>query len=186
MSRAGLCVLLALSAGCAVDGTLEGPTPGLHRMLEQPRYDPYEASGFFEDGMAMRPPPAGVVPFGAEEASAAPPLDRALLERGHHRFEIFCAPCHGVGGEADTPVGRDMALRPPPSLHDESIVALSDEELHARIGAGFGLMPSYAAQLPARDRWAVVAYVRALQLARRVPVAWLASGARRALERGEP
>lgn len=177
---------LVLVLGCSVEGTFAEPTPGLHRMLEQPRCDTYEASDFFADRMTMRIPPEGTIAYGHVERSEPPSLDRALLERGQDRFEIFCAPCHGALGDGETPIAEDMALRPPPSLHEPRIVALSDDDLYARTTEGFGLMPSYAAQLPPHDRWAVVAYVRALQLSQRTPIAWLPPGHRRAIEEGSP
>src|SRR5690606_29762514 len=101
------------------------------------------------------------------------------VARGARRYEIFCAPCHGLDGEAETPVARDMALRAPPSLHERRIVESTDLYLYEVVRDGYGLMPSYAARLDPRDRWAVVAYVRALQLAARAPVAWLPPSRRR-------
>jgi mono/diheme cytochrome c family protein len=162
--------------GCSWDGTWAEPTPTLHRMLEQPRYDSYESSAFFDDRMAMRVPPEGTVPFGASEREAPPPLDHSLLARGHDRYDVFCAPCHGEDGYAETPIAADMVLRPPPSLQQAYVRARSDEYLHGVIRDGYGLMPSYAARLTEPDRWAVVAYVRALQLSQHVPIAWLPPG----------
>ncbi|HEY8431691.1 MAG TPA: cytochrome c [Sandaracinaceae bacterium] len=183
--RYALLVALWLS-GCSWDGTWGAPTPALHRMLEQPRYDPYEASAFFEDGMAMRLPPEGVVELGGPPSEAPPPLDRALLRRGQDRYEIFCAPCHGVDGYARTPIAADMTLRPPPSLQQPYVIAHSDEDLYRVVRDGFGLMPAYGSLLAPRDRWAVVAYLRALQLSQHVPVAWLSPGSRPAVRRAPP
>src|SRR5690606_36884537 len=138
---------------------------------------------FFEDGMAMRLPPEGAVELGGPEREEPPPLDRALLYRGQGRYEIFCAPCHGVDGYARTPIAADMTLRPPPSLQQPYVIARSDAHVYRVIRDGYGLMPSYAARLAPRDRWAVVAYLRALQLSQHVPIAWLPPGYQRAVRR---
>lgn len=174
---------LALLSACSFEGTWREPTPGLHRMTDQRRADTYEASTFFDDGMVMRAPPEGTVPWGGAQDDAVPPLDRALLIRGQDRFAIFCAPCHGLDARAETPIAEDMALRPPPALIEPRLVAVSDAELHSVITEGYGLMPSYADRLAPPDRWAVVAYVRALQLGSAAPVEWLSPEDRQALAR---
>lgn len=87
-----------------------------------------------------------------------------LLQRGHDRFRIFCAPCHGIVGDGNTPIAADMQLRPPPSLHLPRIRAYPAGRLFRVITDGYGLMRPYAAELSVNDRWAVVAYVQALQL----------------------
>ena len=156
----------------------EGPHLGWpwdwERMIEQPRYDAYAASPFFADGMAMRTPPVGTVPYRAVGTRAplptTPPgdtiplaVDAALLASGRERFDIVCAPCHGLDGSARTPVAASMTLRPPPSLHEPRLRALGPGALHRIVAEGYGLMPSYAPLLDVRARWAVVAYVQALQ-----------------------
>lgn len=163
-----LAIALALGA-CDVD---------LERMLEQGRYDPYEP-GPFPDGKVMRLPPAGTVSRSAELAPPAEadgieggmPIDRVpipvtdqVMQRGRNRYDIFCAPCHGVLGDADTPVADVMSQRPPPSLHEPRIRDYPAGRIYRVISLGYGLMPSYGAELHIRDRWAVVAYVQALQL----------------------
>lgn len=180
MKRAAIAVLFC---ACSWEGTWAEPTPGLHRMIVQPRADAYEASSFFEDGMVMRVPPEGTVPWGSEETMSAPPLDAALLARGQERFETFCAPCHGLDARAQTVIAEDMSLRPPPALTEPSTVARSDADIFEVITEGYGLMPSYADRLGRSDRWAVIAYVRALQLAAGVPVEWLSPEDRAALAR---
>ncbi len=77
---------------------------------------------------------------------------------------MYCAACHGLAGDGDSPVARNMALRKPPSLHEPRIRALPAGRLYAVVRDGYGLMPSYAEELSVGERWAVVAYVRALQL----------------------
>jgi mono/diheme cytochrome c family protein len=125
------------------------------RMIDQPKVLPYDEP--------MRAAPAGAV--SREEAAApseSPPITRALLERGRDRFAVACAACHGLDGSADTPVAHRMHLRPPPSLHEARVVNLADGDVYRAISEGYGLMPSYAAVLSPEDRWAVVAYLRAL------------------------
>ena len=88
-----------------------------------------------------------------------------MLQTGRKRFEIICATCHGLVGDGRSLVARNMSLRPPPSLHDYA--SRPDGYIYQVITRGFGLMPSYSAELPVEERWAVVAYVRALQLSQR-------------------
>lgn len=153
--------LLGLAAGCGRGADVIDWL----RMKDQSEMKvmPYAETPYFEDGIAMRLPPAGTVAHD-REAITPPPVDVALLARGRQRFDIVCAACHGVLGDGDTEVARHMALRPPPSLHEPRIRALPPERVVEVIRLGFGLMPSYATVLPPRDRWAVVAYLRALQL----------------------
>lgn len=95
-------------------------------------------------------------------------VDRPLLELGRKRYDITCGACHGPVGDGDSMVARQMSLRPPPSLH-----LYTDRPpgyIYEVITNGFGMMASYAAELPVRERWAVVAYVRALQLSQAAPV----------------
>lgn len=134
------------------------------RMRLQPRYEPFGASHFFQDGMAMRTPPAGTVPREAVTTSFDTAAgDANILLRGGNRFQIFCAVCHGVAGDGNSVVGDNMRPTRPPALTSAPIVALSATQLYGVITDGFGHMPSYAAQLIPADRGAVVAYVRMLQ-----------------------
>jgi mono/diheme cytochrome c family protein len=155
----GWMIALAALAGCD-NGE---PTPDWSRMITQPKLLPYGASDQFADGRAMRPLPAGTV--AREVDPPAAPITRGLLERGRERYAIVCAPCHGVAGDADTPVARAMQRRPPPSLHEPRVVALAPEALDRVIAEGYGVMPGYAGLLSAADRRAVAAYVRTLELA---------------------
>jgi mono/diheme cytochrome c family protein len=174
-----LVVVAALAlGGCAFEGTFEPPTPGLHRMVEQPRADAYEATDGFDDGKVMQRPPAGTVIYGARAEVDAPPFDRALVRSGRAPYETFCGPCHGLDGAGDTVVAEDMALRPPPSLLTARVRRRSDAALFRIATRGWGLMPGYDDALDARERWAVVAYLRALQLSRRAPIAALPLDAR--------
>jgi mono/diheme cytochrome c family protein len=136
------------------------------------------------DGRAMRPLPTGTVPrersadsglVAAPAGDAAVPVTvtRELLDRGRRRFAIACATCHGVAGDGNSAVARNMQRRRPPSLHEPRLVALGPGALYRVITAGYGLMPSYEKLLTPDDRWAVIAYVRTLQLAWRVRLAAL-------------
>lgn len=111
------------------------------------------------------------------------PVTLGLLERGRNRFDIVCAACHAVGGTGETPVADHMKLRRPPSLLEPRIARMKPAELHRIIKLGYALMPSYSAQLSSSDQWAVVAYVKALQLSRSVPILALPASLRQ--EAGE-
>ncbi|HEX2685870.1 MAG TPA: cytochrome c [Kofleriaceae bacterium] len=155
-----------------------GATPDWSRMITQPKLLPFGATELFADQRAMRPLPAGTVTrawiadpvvrtgrSAAGDALAVPvPVTRALLDRGRERFAIVCATCHGIAGDGNSVVARNMQRRRPPSLHEPRIVALAPGALYRVITAGYGLMPSYEKLLPPADRWAVIAYVRTLEL----------------------
>jgi mono/diheme cytochrome c family protein len=158
------------------------------RMKDQAKAMPYGESEYFADGRAMRVPPAGTMPrerlpnddalatgmIGDAYVPTIPvPVDLALLTRGRERFDITCAACHGLVGDGDSEVARNMRLRRPPSLHEPRIRAYPPGRIYRTVAEGFGLMPSYRMQLSVRDRWAVVAYVRALQLSQGVKLASL-------------
>jgi mono/diheme cytochrome c family protein len=98
------------------------------------------------------------------------PLSIEVLRRGQTQFETFCAPCHGILGDGESQVARNMELRPPPSLVAPPVKDYPVGRIYRAMDQGYGLMRSYAADLSIADRWAVVAYVQALQRARGVPV----------------
>ncbi len=154
------CALLAVLAAC--DWSAQ-------RMVDQDRCERDEPTRYFPDGNCNQLPPEGTVRWRGVGAAAgdetlAPPVPtRRLLERGQNRFEVFCAPCHGLVGDGHSQVAENMLLRPPPSLHEPRVVAIDDAKLFAVVTAGYGLMPAYRAQLSAPDRWAVIAYLRVLQ-----------------------
>lgn len=169
-----------LALACNVD---------LERMLDQRKAEPFEASAVFSDGKAMRAPPAGTV---AVSKRLGPPelvsgltregryveripvsIDAARLERGEQRYQIFCRACHGALGDADSPVADAMELRKPVTLLHPIIVAFPAGRLYRVVSEGFGMMPSYGGQLAIEDRWAVVAYVQALQLSQSAKLAEL-------------
>lgn len=152
-------------------------------MEEQPKYRPYQASELFPDGKVMRHPPEGTVP--RERTSLAPPeqLTPELLMLGKSKFEAVCANCHGLLGDGESPVASKMALRPPPSLQDQKIRDMPAAQIFDYISDGYGLMPRLDIMLTVRERWAVIAYVRALQLSQNVPVDQLPADLRGQLER---
>jgi mono/diheme cytochrome c family protein len=187
-----LCALRALRASALKRATLPRRSPfllafvltailcaGCHQdMYDQPRYEPLEASTFFADGMSARPAVPGTVARGQlnEDAAfftgrdngqfvAALPLevDRALLERGRQRFNIYCAPCHARTGTGDGMIVR-RGFRQPPSLHSPRLQNAPAGHYFDVMTNGFGAMPSYRVQIEARDRWAIVAYIRVLQM----------------------
>lgn len=173
-------VLSLATLGCEVD---------FERMLDQPKAEAYESSAFFDDGQSMRQPPSGTVPVtrvtgprelvtgrsaAGEYVDTLPvPLDAALLDRGEDRFRIFCRTCHGAVGDGRSPVAENMKLRRPPSLHEPRLRNFPAGRLFRVVSEGYGLMPSYAESLSLSDRWAVVAFVRTLQLSQNVPLAEL-------------
>jgi mono/diheme cytochrome c family protein len=109
------------------------------------------------------------------------PVTPELLAVGRKRFEINCAVCHGLLGDGDSLVARNMAQRPPPSLHRR--VWAEDGRYYQVVAQGFGIMPSYAAELTIEERWAVVAYVRALQISQRARIEQASAEDRARLER---
>jgi mono/diheme cytochrome c family protein len=171
--------ILALTAGCGGSCGLD-----LERMGEQPRFTAYEACEVCPDGTIMMMPPAGTVHRGAElgtselergrSADGRPvatfpiPVDPTVIARGRNRYDIYCAACHGRLANGISQVAENMALRPPPNLLAEPYPTRPPGYLYAVVTEGYGLMRSYAAELPVRDRWAVVAYLQVLQLAQHV------------------
>jgi len=150
-------------------------------MFDQPRTRPLRRSEFFGDGRSARPPVAGSVARGqlhddphlytgrvngALVTTFPFPVSREVLERGHERYNIFCAPCHDRVGNGNGMVVR-RGFRAPPSFHIDRLRAAPAGHYFDVITNGFGAMPDYAAQIPAHDRWAIIAYIRALQLSQR-------------------
>jgi mono/diheme cytochrome c family protein len=170
------------------------------RMQIQPRYDAYRESRFFEDGSAMRTPPRGTRPFRRTAENAAVtdgtvdghdvetipvPVTPDLLARGRAQFEIVCAACHGAAGDGNSIPARFME-RHPPSFAEERVRVLTDGRIFKIIRDGYGVMPSYATHLDVDDRWAVVAFVRALQRSRHALVARLPDDIADQLRRSAP
>jgi hypothetical protein len=176
-----------LAAGCRQD------------MHDTPRYEPYEKSDFFGDGRSVRPQVAGTVARGqlreddalftgrtgaALVARIPVKVDRPLLLRGRERYEVYCAPCHGLAGRGDGMVVR-RGFRQPTSFHHDRLRAQPDGYFFDVMTNGFGAMPDYAAQVGVRDRWAIVAYLRALQLSQHADFGALPRGLQERVQRAE-
>jgi mono/diheme cytochrome c family protein len=159
------------------------PDPTLARMLSQRRANPFAATSAFPDGKVMRQPPAGTVAIDDESDSPPPPVTRALLDLGRTRFEATCAVCHGLTGTGESVVATKMTLRSPPSIVNDENRARSRQDLFRFVSEGYGLMPSYADMLSQNERWAVVAYVQALQLSQHASLATLPPAVRDRLRR---
>jgi len=154
-------------------------------MHDQPKYEPLEASRFFNDGLASRPVVEDTVARGqlrfdplrdagrigdmlADRFPA--PVSRATLDRGEERYEIFCAPCHGRAGDGRGIVALRGFKRPPAAFHTDRLRQAPPGHLFDVITNGFGAMQDYRSQIPVDDRWAIVAYIRALQLSQHATV----------------
>jgi mono/diheme cytochrome c family protein len=147
-------------------------------MHDQPSYSTYEESTFFADGQSARPLVEGTVARGHlnddpllytgkdgdQNATVFPfPVTAEVMARGQERYDIYCAPCHARTGQGDGMIVR-RGYRRPPDLADDRLRREPVGHFFDVITNGFGAMPDYAAQIHAPDRWAIVAYVRALQL----------------------
>ena len=157
-------------------------TDQIDHMEHQPKGKPYRASEVFPDGQLMRRPPADTValehddnnstgPGSIPDGGIAPasvnipyPIDDELLTLGHAKFNQVCAVCHGILADGNSVVARKMNLRPPPNLTTDVYRARPDANIFMTITNGYGYMNPYRDQLSSRERWAVVAYLRALQL----------------------
>lgn len=135
-----------------------------HDMYSQGKAKTWDASTFFPNQQSMRKPPDGAVPV--EEANpdvAQPPVaTQAMLERGEQRFNIFCAPCHARSGEGDGMIVQ-RGFPHPPSFNSDRLRQASAQHFYDVITNGYGVMYSYGERVTSADRWAVIAYVRALQ-----------------------
>jgi mono/diheme cytochrome c family protein len=145
-------------------------------MSHQQRYDSYEPSALFKDGKSMQAPADGTVarddPAWSEALRQRPAMSMALLERGHERYGIYCAPCHDAAG-----YGRGIipsrGFPQPPSFHEARLRGVTPDYIVDVITKGHGVMYSYADRVAPSDRWAIAAYIRALQLSQAAPVAAL-------------
>jgi mono/diheme cytochrome c family protein len=149
-------------------------------MQDQPKYIPLRPSDFFGDGRSERPLIEGTVARGHLDDDTAYytglgpdgtfvnefpfPVTKDVVERGQNRFNIYCTPCHDRLGNGDGRVVR-RGYRHPPSYHIDRLRQVPNGYIYDVITTGFGAMPDYAAQIKPSDRWAIVSYVRALQLA---------------------
>lgn len=148
-------------------------------MYEQPKYGPLAASNFFPDGRSARPIPAGAIPQGqvtagnpvlsGMDSSGNPvkdipvPVTPELVQQGQERFTIYCAPCHGAQGDGKGIIVQ-FGMPAPPSFHTPDLTQAPAGKFFDVITNGFGKMFSYAYRVKPEERWAIIAYIRALQL----------------------
>jgi mono/diheme cytochrome c family protein len=166
--KATLFVLAALSlAGCRQD------------MQDQPKFIPLRPSNFFDDGRSERPLIEGTVARGHLDDDVALytgmgpdgkpvdtfpfPVTKEVMQRGQQRYDVYCSPCHDRTGSGNGMIVQ-RGYAKPPSYYSDRVRQLANGAIFDTITRGFGAMPDYAAQVPARDRWAIVAYVRALEV----------------------
>jgi mono/diheme cytochrome c family protein len=185
--RIALAMLIALSAiqvaACRRD------------MQDQPKYVPFRESSFFADERSARPLVEGTVARGqlhddplldtgkvdGADATIFPfPITAAVMARGEERFNIYCSPCHGLTGQGNGMVVR-RGYRAPPTYHQDRLREAPVGHFFDVVTNGFGAMPDYAAQISAADRWAIVAYIRALQLSEHATLAEIPAAERERL-----
>ncbi len=165
-------------------------------MHDNPRHEPLEASTFFADGRALRMPVEHTVPrgslrtdehlytgkIGGQLADTLPvAATPELLARGRERFNVFCSPCHGRTGRGDGMVVQ-RGFRPPPTFHVDRLRSAPVGYYFDVITHGFGAMQDYASQVPVPDRWAISAYIRALQISQHASVEDVPADKRAALD----
>jgi hypothetical protein len=195
-----LLILSGLAAAACDENVLDPMADRQRKTLR------YKESSFYDDKLSMRAPPEGTVPRervtlnprlttgresdGPMQPNGEPlpvyttnipmPISRKLLDLGRKRYDITCGTCHGTLGDGDSIVARQMSLHPPPSLH--KYVNKPSGYLYEVATKGFGMMASYAAELTVEERWAVVAYIRALQISQLTAAAELPPEERQKLE----
>lgn len=173
-----LLALIFVTAGCRID------------MHIQPYYRPLAKSDFFADGRSARNPVEGTVARGdlrddtyfytgkinGNLGDSMPfPVTDKVLDRGRERFNVYCTPCHGRVGDGNGFI-PSRGLRRPPSYHIDRLRKVPLAYFFDVMTNGFGVMPDYSAQIPPQDRWAIAAYVRALQLSQNATSAEIPSG----------
>jgi len=179
LSASSTLLVVGALAACRID------------MHVQPRINPLAKSDFFTDQRSARPPVEGTVArgqlhedsyfytgkIGNNPGDAMPfPVTKDVLERGRERYNIYCAPCHSRVGDGNGFVPSRGFARKPPSFHDQRLQKAPLGYFFDVMTNGFGIMPDYASQIPVRDRWNIVAYIRALQLSQNATKADVPSG----------
>jgi len=192
---------------------LQGNRPGVHRLIistllllsacrqqmaDQSRYDPLEESSFFPDHRSARPLPVGVIARGfldddellytgrvnGQLATTFPfEITTAVLTRGRDRYNIFCSPCHDYVGSGNGMAVRRGFRRGPPSFHTDRLREAPPGHFFDVISNGFGAMNDYAVPIKPRDRWTIVAYIRALQYSQNANIRDLPAQDQQELER---
>lgn len=180
----GALAALGMLMGCRGQPSENPPIHPNLNMDFQTKYRPQKKNEFFSDGRAMREPVAGTIAQGQLKEDSVLHFGKngdafintipirvtqSFVERGQERFNIYCAVCHGKTGAANgIVVQRNAGMLKPPSFHEERLVNMPTGQIYDAILNGVrGNMPSYSYAIPVADRWAIVAYVRALQLSRR-------------------
>lgn len=172
----GLMPACMLIPGCRGQKSEAPPIHIIQNMDNQAKYVPYGQNSFFADGRNMRPTVKGTVARGglnndsayfhgktdSQFVSIPVKLTMELMQRGRERYGIYCSVCHGLSGDGKS-INVLKGFTPAPAYTDERLLKLRDGEIFNVISNGVRTMPSMAAQVPVEDRWAIVAYVRALQ-----------------------
>jgi mono/diheme cytochrome c family protein len=182
-----IALAVAALAGCRGETTEDTPFVPIRNMYNQPKYSTQQESAYYDDHRNMRPPVDGVI---SREEEIDPRIAHGLLEdntgyvlvvppevvqksggmdsmlaRGKERFGIFCTPCHGLSGAGDgIVIKRNVGMIPPPTFHQDRIRHMPDGQVFATIENGIRNMPAYGPTVPTMDRWAIVEYVRALEV----------------------
>lgn len=157
----------------------------VQRMDRQPHLRAFDPSKVFADGAAMRPLVPGTVARDDHGPVKPPPVTPALLETGRVRYNIYCAPCHGVAGDGDGVVVQH-GFPAPPTYHQDRLRRAPEGHFYDVITHGYGVMYPYASRVTPAERWAIIAYIRALQLARHATIADVPAVERARLEGGAP
>lgn len=177
--------LISVLAGCRGQTTENRPLWIKHGMEFQPKWLPYGRNSFTADQRNLQVPPEGTVAVGllkeddvfyrggadtAHFVTANPlKVTAQVMERGQERFAIYCTPCHGQTGVGNGLVAK-RGLVMPPNFHDDRIVNMPDGQIFHTISYGVRTMAAYGKQIPEEDRWAIVAYLRALQRSQRATI----------------
>ncbi len=188
LNRIGILVaVLVVTAGCELR----------QAMYDQAKLKPLASSDFFKDGQGSRPLVAGTVPYGhlqeddlfyrgtqgGKQADVFPfPMTEADIRNGKTQYEVFCSVCHGYVGNANGMIVQ-RGFKPPPNLHEDRLREAPVGYIFSVISNGFNTMPSYGKMIPHKERWQIVAYVKALQASQRTKVAELSSEERANLDK---
>jgi hypothetical protein len=182
----GLCAVVIgmLTAGCQIQ----------QDMAHQPKNRPLSPSPFFDDGRSERPVVENTVARGSladddlfvsKDSNVFPlAVTPELMKRGQERYKIFCSPCHGLQGDGNGMVATRGMKHPPSFYDDPHLLQVPNGYFFDVITNGFGAMQGYSAQVPPADRWAIVAYIRALQLSRKTPASEIPPALREKLNAG--
>lgn len=180
--------LLAVGLGaCRGQTSTKPPIHPNPNMDNVQRFDPQEANHLFADGRAARTPEPGTVSRGELKTDSVYyqgrnadgtytlrgplPIDAKLMQRGQERYQIYCGVCHDRAGTGKgLVVANYQGFAPPPSFHEERLRQMADGEIFHTITNGIRTMPSYRHQVSEHDRWAIIAYIRALQRSQRAPL----------------